>query len=387
MKSIILALAAGIALSTVAFTAPATQGVSTASYTAAIAPASVNFNTLDYGLYFFSSQNEAHKWPGAAVSYFDPAKPTMIYIHGWQKGSSQGGRRETFFREKAQPGVDLALRTDFAVEWRKKGWNVGICYWNQFADENEVKDAEAKVWSTQGPQGMRWRKADGTYSTVTINISAGTMCANAIASAMATSNGPFSQLRLVGHSLGAQMVINVAQQLSDKVDANLLGAKGRPARVALLDPAFLQGGRSYLNNRWPGEVARGIVSFLKTKGIVFESFRSSGATSNGFIGDANYDLLKMTAFTELQSSYISDFDFGSKHEMAVWWYLWSIVFAAPATDLNPPFHPANAMARAPSAATEDYRINAQMNSGLKTIHDAGAGTPTPFDDTFRFANK
>jgi uncharacterized protein YjdB len=379
MKSIVLSLAACLAISTAALAAPATQLVSAISHTAAISPSSVNFNTLDYGLYFFNSQNEAQKWTGAANSYFNASKPTMIYIHGWQKGSSQAGRRESFERPNAQATVD------FTTAWKNAGWNVGICYWNQFADENEVKDAEAKVWSAQGPQGMRWRKADGTYSTATINVSAGTMCANAIASAMGNFTG--SQLRLVGHSLGSQMVINVAQQLSDKVDANQLPLKARPGRVALLDPAFLKDARSYLNNRWTGEVARGIVSFLKTKGVIFEAYRSSGSTSNGFIGDANYDLLKMTAFTELESSYYNIFDFASKHEMAVWWYFWSMSFPAPFTDLTPPFHPANSMARAPSAATEDYRVNAQMNSGLKTLHAVGQGTRTPGDDSFRFANK
>jgi pimeloyl-ACP methyl ester carboxylesterase len=346
----------------------------------------VNYNTLDHGLYFFATNKDAQKWTGAANANFDPAKPTMIYIHGWQKGSTQKQTRETFER------LNASTNDDFASIWRtadlarqKASWNVGICYWNQFADENEVKDAEAKVWSAQGPQGMRWRKADGSYSTATINVSAGTMCANAIASAMGNFSG--SQLRLVGHSLGSQMVINVAQQLSDKVDANQLPVKARPGRVALLDPAFLQGARSYLNNRWPGEVARGIVSYLKTKGVIFEAYRSSGSTSNGFIGDANYDLLKMCAFTELSSSYYGSFDFAAKHEMAVWWYLWSMAFAAPTNDLTASSHPASSIARSPSASTEDYRVNAQMNSALKSIHQTGQDTRTPQGDTFRFETK
>ena len=377
MKSIVLSFALG--LSANALAAPALQLLNMVGQSSAVVATAVDYNTLDYGLYFFGNNREAQKWTGAGNSYFNPSKPTMIYIHGWQKGATQNRTRETFDRANAQAPVDLTNA------WKNAGWNVGVCYWNQFADENEVKDAEAKVWSAAGPQGMRWRKADGSYSNITISVSAGTMCANAIASAMAGFSG--SQLRLVGHSLGAQMVINVAQQLSDKVDANQLPLKARPARVALLDPAFMKDARSYLANRWTGEVARGIVSFLKTKGMIFEAYRSSGVTSNSFIGDANYDLLKMCAFTELESSYYGSFDFASKHEMAVWWYLWSMSFAAPATDLQQPFHPANSMAKAPSAITEDYRVNAQMNSGLKTLHNLGQGTRTPGDDSFRFANK
>ncbi len=378
MKSLFISAALALSTSAIAVsTTPFAIAVGNAS-NAMIATA-VNYNTLDYGLYFFSNNKEALKWTGASNAYFNPTKPTMIYIHGWQKDATPNQRRETFDRQNAQAGVDLT------TAWKNAGWNVGICYWNQFADESEVKDAEAKVWSAAGPQGMRWRKADGSYSTTTINVSAGTMCANAIASAMGNFSG--SQLRLVGHSLGSQMVINVAQQLSDKVDANQLPIKARPGRVALLDPAFLKDARPYLNNRWTGEVARGIVSFLKTKGVIFEAYRSSGVTSNGFIGDANYDLLKMCAFTELVSGYYGTTDFASKHEVAVWWYFWSMSFAAPMTDLTPPFHPANSMARAPSAVTEDYRVNAQMNSTLRTLHNAGTGTRTPGDDNFRFVNK
>ena len=43
------------------------------------------------------------------------------------------------------------------LKWKADGWNVAIFYWNQMADEDEVKDAEAKIWSTNGPKGMRYR--------------------------------------------------------------------------------------------------------------------------------------------------------------------------------------------------------------------------------------
>jgi len=341
----------------------------------------VDYNQLDHGVYFFGNNRQAQKFvPGQANVYFDRSKKTMIYFHGWQKDSTRNSRRETFDRSQGNAPFDLT------TAWRNSGWNVGICYWNQFADEQEVKDAEAKVWSAAGPRAMRWAKRDGSFGTGP-NISAGTLCANAIAAALNNFTG--SQLRLVGHSLGSQMAINVAQQLSDRVDAFQLPIAARPARVSLLDPAFLRDARPYLNNRWTGEVARGIVANLKAnKGVIFESFRSSGSTSNGFIGDANHELLRMTAFTELASSYYQFWQFGEKHEMAVWWYLWSMAFApGPLINHATPVHPASSVARAPSAATEDYRVRAQMNSSLKTLHAAGTNSKTPQDDTFDFFNK
>jgi len=340
----------------------------------------VDYSQLDAGLYFLGTHRFGQKFSaGQGNAFYNPARPTMIYFHGWQNGATQRRTRETLDRSQAQAGIDLTQT------WRAAGWNVGMCFWNQYADEGDVKDAEAKVWSAAGPRGMRWRKADGSYVSGG-NVSAGTLCANAIASALGNFSG--RQVRLVGHSLGSQMAINVAQQLSDRVDAGQLPAAARPGRVALLDPAFLRDARSYLNGRWPGEVARGIVSNLKTRGVIFEAYRSSGSTSNGFIGDANTELLRMSAFTELVSNYYGTFQFPEKHEMAVWWYLWSMSVAlGPPTNLTAAAHPADSMARAPSAATEDYRVRAQMNSSLKTLHDVGQNTKTPVDDRFRFANK
>lgn len=341
----------------------------------------VNYSTLDYGLYFLNTERQGQKFSTSGTnSFFDRTKPTLIYIHGWQNGATQGQRRETFDRSRADTS------DDFAQIWRSKGWNVGICYWNQFADEGEVKDAEAKVWVANGPRAMRWRKADGSYENGPAK-SAGTLCYEALKPMLSNFTG--SQLRLAGHSLGSQMVINVGNLLSEAVDRGELTARARPKRIALLDPAFLKDARSYLNNRWTGEVARAIVATLKTKGVIFEAYRSSGSTSTGFIGDTNYELLKMTAFTELVSSYYAFWDFGAKHEHAVWHYLWSMKFAPPPVDRGnlPPLHPADVMAVAPSAATEDYRIAAQQNSTLRFQHDSGRSSKTPSDDDFTLANK
>jgi hypothetical protein len=169
------------------------------------------------------------------------------------------------------------------------------------------------------------------------------------------------------------------QQLSDKVDANQLPAAARPKRVALLDPAFLKDARSYLNNRWTGEVARGIVSYLKTKGVIFEAYRSSASTSSGVIGDTNQGLLDMVSFSEIGSNYYNIFQQGEKHEMAVWWYFWSMAYAAPSIN--------GSTLKGPSAASTDTRIRDLMNGTQRTIQDAGRDTRTPADDTFRLANR
>ena len=42
--------------------------------------------------------------------------------------------------------------------WAARGWNVGIFYWNQFADDT-LEEAERKIHSAnRTPAGMRWQK-------------------------------------------------------------------------------------------------------------------------------------------------------------------------------------------------------------------------------------
>ena len=103
-------------------------------------PAST-FQNLDYGLYWFGTNDNYEKAePGYGNAYYDNDAPTVIFIHGWQNGATKKLQRETFNRhDNGGPDKDLAY------SWRQAGYNVGILYWNQFADEGEVKDAEAKV--------------------------------------------------------------------------------------------------------------------------------------------------------------------------------------------------------------------------------------------------
>jgi hypothetical protein len=49
------------------------------------------------------------------------------------------------------------------------GYNVGIMYWNQFADEDEVKDAEAKIWTATGTRAMRWKNVLVFIPTAPLN--------------------------------------------------------------------------------------------------------------------------------------------------------------------------------------------------------------------------
>lgn len=330
------------------------------------------FDNLDYGLYWYGSDTVTQKATGPANPYYANYKPTLIYIHGWQNGSTQNLSRETFERSSA-----TGVTQDLTASWRTAGWNTGIFYWNQFADEGEVKDAEAKIWSTNGPRQMRWRKSDGSYATSGITKTAAQLFVESYKLAMSGYQG--GDIRFAGHSLGSQMVIVSAKLISDAIDRGELPANLLPKRIALLDPAFLQDGRSYLNNRWTGEVARDYADALKAKGVIFEAIRSSGSSSNGLIGDMNIGLMNKTAFRELKPWYFGMFEFGAKHGAAVWHYLWEFQYS--------PALIAGDNSQASGAATGNERVRSLMNSTKKMQHDNGAWSKTPADDTYKWANK
>ncbi len=330
------------------------------------------FENLDYGMYWYSYDQAAEKAiPGQYNPYYDPNKPTVIYIHGWQNNTTTQQSREDFVYS-ANGGPDFSV----ADAWVAAGWNVGVCYWNQFADEAEVKDAEAKVWSAQGPKAMRWRDVNGDYHEGP-SRSASELCAESYGQALADYRG--SHIRLVGHSLGNQMVIATAKVVSDLIDIGDLPSHLLPTRIALLDPAYLKGERDFLGGMWTGEFARVLVGQLKEKGVIFESYRTSGSTSNGLIGDTNTELLNMTAFTELKPWYFGWFDFTNKHISAVWHYFWSFQYLPPTIK--------DSALEGASAQTTDERIYDLMNSSQKLVHDLGAWTKTPEDDRMKLVNR
>jgi len=302
------------------------------------------FSDLDYGLYWFDSNNDCQKAvPGQGNSYYNKNNKVVIYIHGWQNGSTRNQMRETFDFTRA--GGPSNIMSQY---WRSRGYNVGVLYWNQFADEGEVKDAEAKIWSQNGPRKMRWRNSDGSYG---------------------------SEIRLAGHSLGNQVAVALTKKI---YDANV-NAKLKPTRVALLDPFYSNGGKNYLGGQWTGERARAYVASLKNSGVIFEAYRSSSVTNTFLVGDANRGLLNMVSFVELRPWYFNAFQQREKHISAAWHYFWSMDFTEPAIRRS------NDTGQ--SARTSNSRTRALMNGNRRLWHDRGVYSKTPNGDRFRYRGR
>lgn len=72
------------------------------------------------------------------------------------------------------------------------------------------------------------------------------------------------------------MAIVIAKKISGTVTAGSMNSNLLPS--AWLDPFYSNNAKSYLGNKWVGEVCRSYVTELKTKGVIFEAYRSSGAS-------------------------------------------------------------------------------------------------------------
>jgi uncharacterized protein YjdB len=337
-------------------------------------------NVLDFGIYWFGPGNVSQKAvPGVANPYYVATRPTVIYVHGWQPNTVASRRRETFNYQwnDATYGVNVNM----ADAWITAGWNIGIFYWNQFGDEGEVKDAEAKIHTNLGPQGMRWRRCDGTYTTAgSPAVSAAQLFYNAITANMASFSG--SQLRIAGHSLGSQMAVNVSRLLSDAVTAGrITNTRLRPGRVALLDPFWSSGSKTYLNGRWPGEVARDHVTNLRSLGVIFERYKSSNI-NDLFIGDSNQPLTTLIGQTELIPGWIPNTSQSARHVAAYNMYFRSFAFSPPPECSTDAFGNRTCGGIAASAKTTDVRTREMMNSTYQWIQTAGTLTEPPNDNMF-----
>jgi hypothetical protein len=327
------------------------------------------FDNLDYGIYWYQNHLQSIKAnPGVVNPNYNNGQPTLIYIHGWQKDKTPLLYRETFDRRS-----ESGIVQDIILPWRQAGWNTGIFYWNQFSDEGDVKDAEAKIWSINGPKKMRWRKADGSYVDSNIDQTAAQLFVASYKSALAGYTG--NNIRLAGHSLGSQMVIVGAKLISDAIDRGEIPANLMPKRVVLLDPAFIGDARPYLNNEKTVDLGHDFVDALKLKGVIFESLSTSGVSMDTTIKA----VMNETAYRELKPWYFNALDVVGKHMCAVWHYFWE--FSIPPRPIT------GTSLTAVSASASNSSAEGWMNSTKKMVHDQGAWTKTPADDNYKQVNR
>lgn len=226
---------------------------------------------LDWGIYWFgpggqfkraSKRQQVHKfdprtwfdngdgYPNSTQrwksEFYDPSRSTVIYFHGWSgtgAWSTQECKRVTTICGRDlcadSPGLDLA------DSWLKEGWNVGYFYWDQFADEPCMRDAEQKIWFDRKGDGLKWASFSPADRVVSWKeymgpeLSVADLCVTAVKEAI----GDFyagSTVRFVGRSIGSQLAVSCAAKLHE--DKHVAA----PQRMALLDPFFTQKEFSFL---------------------------------------------------------------------------------------------------------------------------------------------
>ncbi len=347
-----------------------------------------NPNELSYGLYWFGKNNANQKFvSGEANPYFDPARPTLIFAHGWQPFISNN--LPTFAFDSV----------DTAAGWIDAGWNVGLFVWNQFSDETTgvtvgawfgdgpppqgVLDAEAKIWSANGPQGMRWRDWDnylgGGYTAPPPGTpSAGELFYETYVAALPDT---YTQtIRIAGHSLGNQMAVRLARLVNEGIAASEVAEGLRPTRVALLDPYWSPDIRADIPDgdaagRKTGDVVREYIAALIPTGTLFEWYWSSTWTTPPQ-GDANDALKPLAFYAEMDPAFeTEDLD---KHLAAQHLYFWSHAFDGPepcAGDV------CLGMTRVLSKMS-DQQLADVMGAPYNWVQDGGQNTATPADDTY-----
>lgn len=327
---------------------------------------------LDFGIWWFNDKGEAQKYiPGIPNQFYDPSKPVVLYVHGWQKSSVTNN----YWREVPYLWNDkYTSNVNTGTFWKQKGYNLGVFYWDQFADEDEVKDAEAKIWvGNNGLKQMRYKLSNGTYVSYSTAKSAGDLLYDAYKAALASNTSGY--IRLVGHSLGNQMVTVLTYKAAVDAKNGSLAASLVPKRVYLADPFWSKDGKTYLSGKWTGEVCRTYINYAISQfGVIVEQSKST-AIGGYLVGDENLDMRKMTAFFRIWPDFIPLTDAALQHSYAVLWYFWSMGGTIQTQN------------GALGAAAADSTVKSMMNYGKSSYYywyNSGSGnnTGTPLDDSF-----
>ena len=330
---------------------------------------------LDASIYWYGKGDVCKKAVEGSINpYYNPNKPTLILFDGWQRNSTTESIRITFNPNNHDKSYNV--NDNLADYWIDKGWNVGMFYWNQFSDELLPDFSEGKIWTNSTSKGLRWRKADGKYVDYEgPEKSVTEIFLNVYSKVMKGYNG--SEVRLAGHSVANELAITSANAIEEAVEAGKISDKLKPARVALLDPYWTNGAKNFLNGKWTGQMCREYVQKLKTKGIVFEQYKSS-SINDMYVGDSNEEMKKLTIFTDIYPDFLNFTNQGSKHGYAKEWYLYSQAFE----DTKEYYDNKVTNGNVPSAALSTDKLRKFNDCGYYWTQRDGRKTFTIQDDSF-----
>jgi hypothetical protein len=251
---------------------------------------------LDVGIYWYGKDNDPGPMfdPSAPNSnpHFDPSKPSVLFVHGYLRGSTGRGYRPSFNWSLNFDGCDYNAADGFI----EGGYNIGVFYWNQICDDNTPLHAETKIHTSKN---MRWLSRDLSgrlhYNQFEEGVgSVSEQLADLLKRSFpkgGESGTVGMQYRLVGHSLGAQLSVNATKLLlAEEEHAHL------PTRISLCDAFYSNGKKGYLAapNDTPAKLATANITEIKRRGVLFEAFEAS------FASVSPYDIASESARRALQ---------------------------------------------------------------------------------------
>jgi hypothetical protein len=350
---------------------------------------STGIGELDYGLIWFGRNGQFQAFEaGAANLYYDPANPSIIFIHGWMP--DQVGAPPTLMVDFPIQEADDISTLDLAAAWIEAGWNIGVFYWHPFSDEEFVWDAEDKIWTTGGEVGMRYRDADGNYHTEGMpDVNITDMLLNDYLLAFKEFTG--SEIRIAGHSLGNQLAVKLTAELVGRAQEGKISDHLIPARVALLDPFWSPFPKPYLDGMETGEVIQQLIEQkILPSGILVEWYHSSLLTESTMIRDGIPNLKAQVLYAELDPRFCDVLDPICKHDGA--WHIYLLSFESSAPPECIPDEVASSCEPTgdfgPMASTSNRRIAEMMDLPFYWVQDIGPDgsdgryTPQTDDDWY-----
>lgn len=363
------------------------------------------FSTLDYGLYWFKDANSGLKGISSSQrdEYFDPDRPTVIYVHGWQVDEVKVRRRESWLRQ--DPFNDAKLH-DMCKIWRDQGYNVGIFNWNQFGC-GDLFEAEYNIYTIQN----RAEWGPGHSMIYTLSSSEGTMqryyepdgeggpiedktVTDLFLEELARCMGGYvpdedtKEFRVIGHSLGTQLTARTFDAVRQHPEWGI----PLPTRISLLELAQIHGFNVF--GLHITELQTQYINGLRGAGIPIDCYQSTDlqsllAINLNWVG-AIHD---MCAYSRWRPDFISpislkvapwDVPTKSHNEIVRWymesfnyephiWEAWTYHFHGPRKH-----HVGDAL----SASTSNFNVRYLMNHNYYYEQAEGKGTQSIHDDVW-----
>lgn len=340
---------------------------------------------IDFGFYFLGPNGEYEKAiPYRTNTWFDKSRPTVVHFHGWQNNSTADdfGHENPFFFNSAK----ITQSNNIGL-WRDKGFNVCIVYWSQFADEGEVKDAQAKLWMADSDRkDMRYRVRGGSYKEYDKSRNVTQLLYEQYLGIFNGYTG--GNIRFLGHSLGNQLATLMAYTISTNINSGTISGYYMPKRLVLLDPFWGKGAEKSSFNKYPGEVCvTYMTEMLKRNNIALEEYRTCGQIGST-VGDSCLNMRKLAAYYRIVPGFLSGTDYAGQHSYAYNWYVMSLAKLVYA-DKGPGLSGIGAAAsddQVKATQNWDFVKQAIRSTLYKYNNNAGKNTSTPTDDSFSQAS-